>query len=328
MADMALKARKRKKIFCIHINLFSCWSLPTRRARACCSLWRAPWLIWRAMETTRRLRCARAGNTTVVWFALLFFFLISHQKDAFDTVRSRVGLKGCVISLADHATGGLVLGRNYPGPSYPDPYAFFVRRLVRAKASIEAVAKTIISNQVFPFIELVNRSLSSKLCLESCVCDVFDVLFAVELSDAEQASLQEWSSQKNTDRFVTQLGELVSAKDFISWSTWGHDGKELFNQSCRYSHFFSWAVDVGLYCAGACPPLLKGSLRNDEVGRILSDFLGVAESQAAVTARLASFNTSGHDDGWRGEWNCKFLFCEEGSLFVCGLGNGTALAER
>jgi alkaline phosphatase len=34
-----------------------------------------------------------------------------------------------LVSLSDHATGGLALGMNYPGPTYPDPYAYYVRQV-------------------------------------------------------------------------------------------------------------------------------------------------------------------------------------------------------
>lgn len=176
-----------------------------------------------------------------------------------------IGPSGTLISVADHATGGLVLGRNFPGPAYPNPYAFFVRRLARAKSSIQSLATRIVNGQIFPFISLVNETL------------------AVELSSQEQQELQQWSAAKDIDRFTVKLGELVSARDLISWSTWGHD-----------------AVDVGLYCAGNCPPALKGSLRNDVVGQILSKWLDLESEQAAVTADLANFNTTGHPDGWTG----------------------------
>jgi hypothetical protein len=58
--------------------------------------------------------------------------------DAFGEITRRVGSSGTVIALADHATGGLALGKNDPGPAYP-AYQFFVRRLARAKSSIKVV---------------------------------------------------------------------------------------------------------------------------------------------------------------------------------------------
>lgn len=183
--------------------------------------------------------------------------------DAFASLLPMVGSTGTLVSVADHATGGLVLGRNFPGPVYPNPYIFYVKRLASARSSIQNLANRIVIGQVFPFIDIVNSTL------------------AVLLTTEEQNNLQQWSLKKDVDRFSDELGEVVSARDLISWSTWGHD-----------------AVDVGLYCAGLCPPTLKGSLRNDVVGQILADWIDVASEQATITAELADFNTTGHPDGW------------------------------
>jgi hypothetical protein len=60
-------------------------------------------------------------------------------------------------------------------------------------------------------------------------------------------------------------------------------------------------IKVGLYCSGVCPPSLRGSIRNDNVGAILSAWLNVEDEQVAITAELANFNTSGHPDGWTGQ---------------------------
>jgi hypothetical protein len=67
----------------------------------------------------------------------------------------------------------------------------------------------IVSGQIFPFVALVNATLS------------------VELSVQEQDALQVWSKNKDVQRFIWELGELISAKDFISWSTWGHDAVDV-----------------------------------------------------------------------------------------------------
>ncbi len=187
----------------------------------------------------------------------LFDFLI--------TVRKLILPSGTLVSVADHATGGLALGTNYPGPSYPDPYAFFVRRLARATSSIEVLSSRIVKGQIFPFLTLINETL------------------AVELTTGQQDELRQFQLQNDVNRFITALGEMVSASDLIAWSTWGHD-----------------AVDVNLYCAGVCPPALKGSLRNDVVGQILAEFLDVQNEQAVITAALANFNTTGHPNGWVG----------------------------
>ncbi len=240
-----------------------------------------PSLAAMALGALRLLRAAdKDGKGVFLFVEGSFIDLAGHDNDAATQVRESheyddtfrvladaVGAAGTVVSLADHATGGLALGRNYPGPTYPDPYAFFVRRLATAKMSVHRLALSIVGKGVFPFAALVNETLG------------------LALTAAQEAQLNTWAQQGDVQRFTRELSEMLSTTDLISWSSWGHD-----------------AVDVGLYCAGNCPAqLLRGSLRNDVVGQQLAQLLGVGREQQDITAQLAQFNTTGHPDGWQGD---------------------------
>jgi alkaline phosphatase len=240
-----------------------------------------PTLPEMATEALRLLRAADTDKRGIFLFVEgSFIDLAGHSNDAAtqvresreydDTFKLMVDLVaksgGTVISLADHATGGLALGRNFPGPSYPDPYLFFVRRLERAQSSVQQVASRIVSGRVFPFASLVNATL------------------AFDLSPQQETALRVWADAGDVTRLTVELAELIGAADYISWSSWGHD-----------------AVDVGLYCAGNCPSeSFRGSLRNDVVGQQLAQLLGVQQQQLDATIALADFNTTGHHDGWTG----------------------------
>ena len=209
--------------------------------------------------------------------------LAGHANDAATQVREAAGYddtfhyvvdewvprnpNSLVLSFADHATGGLTLGTNYPGPSYPNPYAFYVKRFAKATKSLEALADMIISEPVYPFTALVNATV------------------AFSLSAEQETNLRQWQLKNDTMRFVRTLGEFLSASDLIGWSTWGHD-----------------AVDINLYCAGDCQTTVwTGSHRNDILGQRLVSYLGLSQVQQMVSNNLTAFNTSGNANGWMGE---------------------------
>merc|ERR1711991_978265 len=120
---------------------------------------------------------------------------------------------------------------------------------------------------------------------------VVNATLAFALSAEQQTALRVFQQANDTVRLTRSLAEMISAADYISWSTWGHD-----------------AVGVNLYCAGRCAAdgeakldvHWAGSNRNDIIGQRLAAFMGLDAVQASVTANLTGFNTTGHPDGWTG----------------------------
>ena len=59
-------------------------------------------------------------------------------------------------------------------------------------------------------------------------------------------------------------------------------------------------MDVNLYAYGVNSEFIKGNIRNDNMGALLSQLMGLSDVQEQVTKELANFNTVGHSDGWKG----------------------------
>ena len=91
-----------------------------------------------------------------------------------------------IVSVSDHATGGLVLGKNYPGPTYPDPYWYDVTPFLNADMSLEMIATTIKQNNISPFKDFVYQHTG------------------VNLTDTDVQTLTPFIS--DTDRFTRVLG--------------------------------------------------------------------------------------------------------------------------
>lgn len=170
-----------------------------------------------------------------------------------------------MVSLSDHATGGLALGMNLPGPSYPSPYAYYVTQLLNQNVSLLNLASTLRTN---PTIDMVPFVLLHT---------------GFNLTASQAQILVQWRFV-DEERFGRELGEMISAQGYVSWSSWGHDG-----------------VDVPLYAYGTgASNFFRGSMRNDLVGQTLSSAIGLTAAQAAVTKSLKGRDTIGHPDGWRG----------------------------
>lgn len=192
--------------------------------------------------------------------------------DAFEALRQwsqQYSPTTVIVSLADHATGGLALGRNFPGPEYPVPYQFHLRPMADAKCSMARLAKRLVANPNLPLVETINASLG----------------FVV--TPQEATDLTQWRQKGDTERLEREMGALQARLDLWGWTTWGHD-----------------AVDVNLYCAGdlcrSAPWWGRGSIRNDELGRMMAQFLDLEDLQRQVTQDLQTFNTTGHNNGWLG----------------------------
>lgn len=139
-----------------------------------------------------------------------------------------------VVSVADHETGGLSLGRNVDGQGI---YAWHPEVLARVRASYERLLPALrgaAANQ-----EAVLRELAG-----------IDSLTALERALLDQAAGDPAALQ-------AALTELIGRRAVVGWTSNGHT-----------------AVDVNLYAYGPGATLLVGSLENDELGRRLAALMG------------------------------------------------------
>ena len=99
------------------------------------------------------------GKGYVIFIEGSLIDIAGHGNDAGSQVREVLGYDETItavanwvdahpntlmVSMSDHATGGLALGQNYIGPRYPDPYAFYVRELLKQDISLETLSNTLV----------------------------------------------------------------------------------------------------------------------------------------------------------------------------------------
>ncbi len=146
-----------------------------------------------------------------------------------------------VLSVADHETGGMTLGRD-------GVYAWDPAVLARVRASADRMAKLIGEGQRAD--------------------DVLRAFAAVDsLSAAERTAIERSGPGPFTVARDRAIGEAVSRRARIGWTTGGHTG-----------------IDVGLYAFGPGTAAFHGAMEIDAVGRTLADVLGL--DLAPITARL------------------------------------------
>lgn len=136
--------------------------------------------------TVKALELLQAADTDGRGFVLFvegsLVDMAAHSNDAAAQVREVLGYDETVrrvvdwththastlmVSLSDHATGGLVLGVNYPNAtSYPSPYVFHVSPLVPADMSLPLLALTLKADASLDPAAFVTRHTGLTLSVE------------------------------------------------------------------------------------------------------------------------------------------------------------------
>lgn len=147
-----------------------------------------------------------------------------------------------VVATADHETGGLSLGQG--GVYAWDP------------AVLQAVPHSmgVLAEEVQAALER-GASLDEMMALAG-----LDSLTNDEREEVE-SELEEVEEGDRLAELVDEIGDLISERAGIGWTTGGHT-----------------AVDVGLYATGPGAGWFAGALSNDEVGRRLLLVLRAAET--------------------------------------------------
>ncbi|CAO3629299.1 unnamed protein product [Cunninghamella blakesleeana] len=150
-----------------------------------------------------------------------------------------------VISVSDHETGGLTVGRQV-GEDYPE-YKWNPEVISRVSNSTEALANE--------WVKAVESNTASDNFL---VRDIIHHGLGVDNPTKEEIErVKSWKdSGKSIEVLMTYLSDIVSRRALIGWTTWGHT-----------------AVDVNLYAMGPHTKKLRGSHENIEIGDFISDYL-------------------------------------------------------
>ncbi|KAG0152583.1 hypothetical protein CROQUDRAFT_35539 [Cronartium quercuum f. sp. fusiforme G11] len=169
--------------------------------------------------------------------------ILAYQETV-RTVKTWVdpGWPTLMISVSDHETGGLALGRQL-GNAYPE-YAWYPDVLVNTTHST-AWLGSLMRNQTQP----ISRSFVVDLILR-------DNLGIQDASEKEIEELLQKAASGNVDY---ALADMVSRRAQLGWSTHGHSG-----------------VDVNLY---AYPPELtqdlRGNVENTQIGKFITEAMQI-----------------------------------------------------
>ena len=144
-----------------------------------------------------------------------------------------------VVSVADHETGGLGLGRRVGRAS---PYETFPESLATARASVRRMSRDIVDGG--DPVAVAERGTGSG-----------------PLDDEERAALRAAAAAPDSVRhfgLLRALSEIESRRAHVGWSTGGHTG-----------------VDVGLYAWGPGRWRFIGLHENTDVARLIAALLGL-----------------------------------------------------
>lgn len=145
-----------------------------------------------------------------------------------------------MISTSDHETGGLTLARQLT-PAYPE-YGWYPQRLFNITRSTEVIAEEILSRP--PSMEWTRKVVFEEY---------------LKITDATEAEVLQAATERNFNRLIKGLGESVSRRAEIGWSSSGHTG-----------------VDVNLYVYDGSKDKiagLNGNVENVQVGQVIQKLM-------------------------------------------------------
>ncbi|KAJ1658437.1 vacuolar alkaline phosphatase [Dispira simplex] len=166
-----------------------------------------------------------------------------------------------MISVSDHETGGLTLGRQL-NSTYPD-YLWHPTVLQPVQRSMELIT-----------LDLLDRSSRdrTRLVKES-------VLNWMGVKDATHEEVQRLIELTDYYELLGHLTEMLSRRALVGWTTHGHTG-----------------VDVNLYANGAGAEHLRGNHENTDIGHFIVESLQldlgkVTKEVSSVDPRQRILNT-------------------------------------
>jgi alkaline phosphatase len=142
-----------------------------------------------------------------------------------------------MISVSDHETGGMTLGRQLD-PAKEAEYFWKPETLKDIHKSTDAMAK-----------ELLGKGVATESVLKGAGLDA---------TSEEKEELSRIVKTKNEAAVLAYLSRIESTRARIGWTTTGHSG-----------------VDVNLYAYGEGSERLRGSHPNTDVGRFIFQQLGI-----------------------------------------------------
>ena len=218
-----------------------------------------------------RIDHAGHGNDAA---AHLYDILAYDEAVAVALGRARADGNTLVLSVSDHETGGLSLGRDIQQENgIEGVYAWHPEVLHRIQAS-----HGVMFNQVIDRFDALSDSDTVNDSVRVVQDVIADVAGISDLSDAEVADIRSHFDNPYALSYV--FSDIVERRAVIGWTTRGHT-----------------AVDVGLYAYGPGHDRFLGNIDNTQVGQILADLMGVdldaLTTQIRSDARQGSLSQTG-----------------------------------
>ena len=181
-----------------------------------------------------------------------------------------------VVSVADHATGGITIGLALANGTYQEPYMWYPDN-IRGVRPFPLLSLPLC---LFKFILIIifQQTASTEIMSNLIAANGIDTLNAtvlqysgLQLSD-EQFSfiMAQYQLVPEKKTLAHSIGTVLSARGLIAWTTPGHTG-----------------VDVNLYAYGKRPQEYGGVMNNIEVGNLLWKELGLNEQMSQITSSLS-----------------------------------------
>ncbi|KAI8823967.1 alkaline phosphatase [Fimicolochytrium jonesii] len=173
-----------------------------------------------------------------------------------------------MISVSDHETGGLSVGRQLDPHQYP-VYDWNPKALVGAKKSIEVLTPQIASfpERKLPLrrIWVNNTILANTLGVHDATLEEIDSLAVRGTAEVD---------------ILMSLGEILSRRAGLGWATHGHS-----------------AVDVNLYAYGLNADQLRGNHENTEIGKFIIRQLELDVEKITAKLNRRQEAIHGHEEG-------------------------------
>ncbi|GAA6018024.1 hypothetical protein JCM10207_002744 [Rhodosporidiobolus poonsookiae] len=160
---------------------------------------------------------------------------VKQQNDA--------GTPTMLISVSDHETGGLSLGRQLDAEVYPE-YLWYPDALLNATHSTSYLGAQIASR--YP-----------SITRDELVRDIFEAGLGIKDAASEEID-RVWQYRTDAYRANRVLADAISRRAQVGWSTAGHSG-----------------VDVNLYAYGHNSTGLTGNVENTDIGLHIANNMGL-----------------------------------------------------
>ncbi|GAA5912234.1 alkaline phosphatase [Sporobolomyces salmoneus] len=174
---------------------------------------------------------------------LAYYETVQYVKQWVKEQNDQEGIPTVLVSVSDHETGGLTLGRQLKADVYPE-YLWYPEVLSNATHSTAHLGKQIADRYPMTTRDWIETEIYEK---------------GLGILDVATSELDEiWKERSDAYKANRVLADAISRRAQVGWSTAGHSG-----------------VDVNLYAYGHNSTGLKGCVENTQVSEFIAHTMGL-----------------------------------------------------